>query len=194
MAATDLPELEVLLQKIKALLAAILTAQDGHGDRAAGLESEDGNSVVQSFNEEELVALIQALLRRASSTTTPPLEWGGLQLHPNGYEVMYHATPIALTPKEYELLELFLRNSRRVYSCSNILEHLWERQDTPSEEAVRTHIKGLRRKLKAAGAPSDFVETVYGFGYRLKPLSAQDDLQTPSQDLQTVPLLLNQSQ
>ena len=50
-----------------------------------------------------------------------------------------------------------------------ILEHLWSYKDVPSEEAVRTHIKGLRMKLKAAGAPGNLIETVYGIGYRLKP-------------------------
>ena len=78
---------------------------------------------------------------------------------------------LSLTPKEYALLELFLRNSRRVFSCGMILEHLWTYEDIPSEEAVRTHIKGLRQKLKAAGASSDLIETVYGIGYRLKPLA-----------------------
>ena len=49
-----------------------------------------------------------------------------------------------------------------------ILEHLWSYEDTPQEEAVRTHIKGLRHKLKSVGAPNDLIETVYGMGYRLR--------------------------
>jgi DNA-binding winged helix-turn-helix (wHTH) protein len=84
--------------------------------------------------------------------------------------VIYAGNLLPLTPKEYALLELFLRNSRRVFSCGMILEHLWSYKHTPQEEAVRTHIKGLRHKLKAVGAPSDLVETVYGIGYRLKQL------------------------
>jgi DNA-binding response OmpR family regulator len=185
MVVNDLPELEALLQRVEFVLTRILTAQN---NRALEPEAKAGEYAAQSFYEEELVALIHAFLRQTNSIKTPLLKWGGLQLNPKDCEVVYFATPVSLTPKEYELLELFLCNSRQVYSCSNILEHLWAGKDAPSEEAVRTHIKGLRRKLKAAGAPADFVETVYGFGYRLKPLSPQDS-QMSSQDLQSVSLV-----
>jgi DNA-binding response OmpR family regulator len=143
-------------------------------DRSCGIDAGADGSVVKVFHGEELDALLQTLLSSSSSNTSPLLEWGGLQLNPKDYRVMYHSTPIDLTPKEYEILELLMRNDRQVYSCRNILENLWDRQEAPSEEAVRTHIKCLRRKLKAAGVPADFVETVYGFGYRLKSLSSQD--------------------
>ena len=93
-----------------------------------------------------------------------------MRLDPSSCEAIYAGNLLPLTPKEFALLELFLRNSRRVFSCGMILEHLWSYEDTPQEEAVRTHIKGLRQKLKAVGAPGDLVETVYGIGYRLKPL------------------------
>jgi DNA-binding response OmpR family regulator len=155
MVVKELPELAALLPKLQAVLRDILA------DRCD--------------TEEELDALLQTLLNSIRSNTSPLLlEWGGLQLNPKDYRVMYHSTPIDLTPKEYEILELLMGNDRQVYSCRNILENLWDRQEAPSEEAVRTHIKCLRRKLKAAGVPADFVETVYGFGYRLKSLSSQD--------------------
>jgi diguanylate cyclase (GGDEF)-like protein len=150
----------------------LLTAHDSHHDRALGLDAGADDYVVKPFDEEELVARIRALLRRATAIATPLLEWGDLQLNPSACEVVYGAIPVACTPKEYGLLELLLRNNRRVFSCASILEHLWAYEDVPGEEAVRTHIKGLRQKLKAVGAPSDVVETVYGIGYRLKPLSA----------------------
>jgi DNA-binding response OmpR family regulator/HPt (histidine-containing phosphotransfer) domain-containing protein len=107
-------------------------------------------------------------LRRGNDRVQPILTWEQLTLDPRNYEVTYHDRLLNLTPKEYALLELLLRYRRRLFSCSAILEHLWTYEDTPSEEAVRTHIKGLRHKLKAAGAPADLVETVYGIGYRLK--------------------------
>jgi diguanylate cyclase (GGDEF)-like protein len=147
----------------------LLTAHESPHDRALGLDAGADDYVIKPFDEEELVARIRALLRRASAAPTPCLEWGDLQLNPSVCEVTYRSAILTLTPKEYGLLELFLRNSRRVFSCSHILEHLWA-YDAPGEEAVRTHIKGLRHKLKAAGAPPDFIETVYGIGYRLKPI------------------------
>jgi diguanylate cyclase (GGDEF)-like protein len=175
----DLDGIEVCRQVRKAipdseraqLPILLLTAHDSHHDHALGLDAGADDYVVKPFDEEELVARIRALLRRARSITTPLLEWGDLQLNPSACEVMYGSIPVACTPKEYGLLELLLRNSKRVFSCASILEHLWAYEDVPGEEAVRTHIKGLRQKLKAVGAPADVVETVYGIGYRLKPIN-----------------------
>ncbi|MCM1982571.1 response regulator [Lyngbya confervoides] len=155
----------------------MLTARDSSKAKAAGLDAGADDYVVKPFDPSELVARVRALLRRTSSGTEPTLAWGKVTLDPKSCEVHYDAQPIALTPKEYALLELFLRHNRRVFSCGMILEHLWSHGETPGEEAVRTHIKGLRHKLKAAGAASDFIATVYGIGYRLNPsLETQDGL------------------
>jgi DNA-binding response OmpR family regulator/HPt (histidine-containing phosphotransfer) domain-containing protein len=146
----------------------LLTSKDSQHDRAIGLDAGADDCVVKPFDLEELSARIRALLRRGNDRVQPILTWEQLTLDPRNYEVTYHDRLLNLTPKEYALLELLLRYRRRLFSCGAILEHLWTYKDTPSEEAVRTHIKGLRHKLKAAGAPADFVETVYGIGYRLK--------------------------
>ncbi|MFW9258393.1 response regulator [Nostoc sp. CALU 546] len=148
----------------------LLTGCDSGHEKAIGLDAGADDYVVKPFDQEELIARIRALLRRKGVNSKPVLEYGKLQLDPSSCEVIYAGNLLPLTPKEYALLELFLRNTRRVFSCGMILEHLWSYEDTPQEEAVRTHIKGLRHKLKAVGAPSDLVETVYGIGYRLKSL------------------------
>jgi diguanylate cyclase (GGDEF)-like protein len=151
----------------------LLTGQDSQHDKAIGLDAGADDYVVKPFDTEELVARIRALLRRANAITQPLLEWGVLRLDPSSCEVIYQDKLLPVTPKEYALLELFLRNNRRVFSCDAILEHLWTYDDMPGEEAVRTHIKGLRQKLKTAGAPATFIETVYGIGYRLNPANAR---------------------
>jgi DNA-binding response OmpR family regulator len=148
----------------------LLTSLDSNHDRAIGLDAGADDYVVKPFDPEELSARIRALLRRGNDRSRPVLIWENLTLDPRNYEVTYQQQLLNLTPKEYALLELFLRYSQRLFSCGAILEHLWTYEDAPSEEAVRTHIKGLRHKLKAAGAPTDFVETIYGIGYRLKAI------------------------
>lgn len=148
----------------------LMTGRNSSHEKAIGLDAGADDYLVKPFDIEELVARIRALLRRPAVTSPPVLESGKLRLDPSSCEAVYARNLLPLTPKEFALLELFLRNSRRVFSCGMILEHLWSYEDTPQEEAVRTHIKGLRQKLKAVGAPGDLVETVYGIGYRLKPL------------------------
>ncbi|MDJ0734275.1 MAG: response regulator [Nostocaceae cyanobacterium] len=147
----------------------LLTGCNSSHEKAIGLDAGADDYLVKPFDQEELVARIRALLRRGTLASQPILEWDNLRLDPISCEVTYGEQELSLTPKEYALLELFLRNSRRVFSCGMILEHLWSYEDTPGEEAVRTHIKGLRMKLKAVGASADLIETVYGIGYRLKP-------------------------
>ncbi len=163
----------------------LVTGCDSSHEKAIGLDAGADDYLVKPFDEEELVARIRALLRRGGVVSQPVLEWGDLRLDPTSCEVTYAGKLLSLTPKEYALLELFLRNSRRVFSCGMILEHLWSYEDTPGEEAVRTHIKGLRMKLRTVGAPGDLIETVYGIGYRLKPFS--EDKGKKERDKQTHP-------
>ena len=94
-----------------------------------------------------------------------------MHLDPSTYEVTYENQTLHLTPKEFSLLELFLRNGRRVLSRSAIIENLWSLEDPPEEDTVKAHIKSLRMKLRAVGSPNDLIETVHGVGYHLKLLS-----------------------
>lgn len=145
----------------------MLTARDATADKVMGLDVGADDYMVKPFELQELSARIRALLRRGASSQPPVLEWGAASLDPNLCEVYYGENQLPLTPKEYQLLELFMRHSRRVFSRSDILEHLWPYAELPEEETVKAHVKGLRHKLKSAGAPADFIETVYGLGYRL---------------------------
>jgi DNA-binding response OmpR family regulator len=156
----------------------LLTERDNRRDRLRGLDAgADDTYPLEPFDAEDLLARVRALLRRPVVTALPVLEWRDLRLDPSTCEVTYLGQPLSLTPKEYALLELFLRNTHRVFSCAAILDRLWAFQDVPGEYAVRTHIKDLRQKLKGVGAPADTIETVYGMGYRLKqkeiPISTQ---------------------
>ncbi len=145
----------------------MLTARDTSTDKVIGLDAGADDYVIKPFDLPELTARIRALLRRSSTTLPPILEWGDLQLNPNTCDVNYRNNLLHLTPKEYSLLELFLRTNGRVLTRSAILDHLWTFEDLPGEETIKVHLRSLRQKLKLVGAPANFIETIYGMGYRL---------------------------
>ncbi len=156
----------------------LLTALDSRSNLIEGLEAGADDYMVKPFNIEELMARIRALLRRGkASLSSTILTWEKLQVNPDTTEVTYAEKVLHLTPKEYNLLELFLRNRRRIFSRSAILDRIWSAGEFPQEEAVTAHVKGLRHKLKAAGMTVDLVETVYGLGYRLKSLP--EEIESP---------------
>lgn len=145
----------------------MLTARDTSQDKVAGLDAGADAYIVKPFDLAELIAQIRALLRRGQTSASTTLRWERLRLNPNTYEAVYHDTPLRLTPKEFAILELLLRHGRRVLSRYFILESLWPLNDPPGEDTVKAHLKALRQKLRKAGAPRQFVETVHGLGYRL---------------------------
>jgi two-component system, OmpR family, response regulator len=146
----------------------MLTAKDSTQAQVMGLDAGADDYVIKPYKLQELLARIRALLRRKSSCQAPQLAWGDLSLDPGTGEVNYREEPLKLTPKEFRLLELFLHRGHKIVSRSAIIDNLWSLDDIPDEDAVKAHIKRLRHKLKKAGAFDDFIETVYGLGYRLK--------------------------
>jgi len=151
------------------VLVMLLTARNTSDDKIMGLDAGADDYVVKPVPLQELEARIRALLRRKARTVSSILEWANLRLNPSLCEVTYNGTALNLTAKEYALLELFMGNTQKIHSQSSILNQLWSLEDEPpSGDTVRTLIKRLRQKLKSAGTP-DFIETVYGLGYRLNP-------------------------
>ena len=145
----------------------MITALDTVSDKITGLDAGADDYLIKPVDLGELFARIRALLRRGSTSAPPILEWGELKFNPSTYEVSYALQPLRLTPKEYSILELLLRNGRRVLSRSVMIDSIWSLEDPPDEDTVKVHIRSLRQKLKAAGASVDFIETVHGLGYRL---------------------------
>ena len=146
----------------------LLTAQNASTAKVSGLDAGADDYVVKPFDVPELIARIRALLRRSNAISFPLLVWGDLLLNPSNCEVSYNSQLLTLTNKEYELLELLLRDSQHLLSADEILDRLWSSDEFPSEATVRSHIRRLRHKLVTAGAPSDFIATVHGRGYYLK--------------------------
>lgn len=180
----DLVMLDVMLPKLNGISLCqrlrshgystpilLITARDTSTDKVNGLDAGADDYVVKPVDLPELLARIRALLRRGNTSSPPVLQWGSLKLDPSSYEVSYCDQPLRLTPKEYSLLELFLRNGRRVLSRSMIIDHVWSFEAPPSPDTVKAHIKSLRQKLKAVGTPDDVIETIHSIGYRLKQIS-----------------------
>lgn len=147
----------------------MITARDRASNMILGLDSGADDYLVKPFNVEELGARIRAVLRRGRDAVAPVLKAGELSLDPSSCITSYKGNVIDLTPTEYRLLAHFMGNPHRAYSKQELITRLWSSDDEITNDSViKTHIKGLRAKLTAVGAPKDIVETVYGIGYRLK--------------------------
>lgn len=146
----------------------LLTALDSSTSKVMGLDAGADDYLIKPFDTNELLARMRALLRRKSPALSSVIEAGNIRLDSSSCRVTCSGQLLHLTAKEYALMELMMRNSHRIFSQKLLLEHLWlSDQELPLENTVRAHIKGLRQKLKQAGADG-LIETVYGLGYRLK--------------------------
>jgi diguanylate cyclase (GGDEF)-like protein len=154
----------------------MLTVEGTDRDVITGLDAGADDYLVKPCNLEQLLARIRSLLRRSTNSSASALVWGGLTLDPVSGQITYKQQNIVLRPKEYMLLELFLRYPQRIFSRNAIIDHLWTVDSFPSEGAVTNLIKDLRHRLTSAGLPRDAIETLYGLGYRLKALPQE---QTP---------------
>ncbi|HBE21815.1 MAG TPA: hypothetical protein DEG17_09825 [Cyanobacteria bacterium UBA11149] len=148
----------------------LLTARDETTDKVKGLDAGADDYLVKPFSLDELCARIRALLRRRNAPIISELKWGHLCLILNTNTVTYRDILLQLTAKEYALLELFIRYPRRVFTPDQLIERVWCFEAPPTESTIRSHIRGLRNKLKAAGGSANLIETVYGTGYRLNQI------------------------
>ncbi|MDB9496247.1 response regulator transcription factor [Spirulina major CS-329] len=145
----------------------MLTARDTTEDKILGLDAGADVYMVKPFAVQEVQAQLRALLRRGLAPLPPSLAWGAVSLNPQTYEVHYRDRPIHLTPKEFAILDLLLRHRPQVVNRDRLRHSLWSVTDYPSDATIKVHIKSLRQKLRAAGAPRDWLQTVHGVGYRL---------------------------
>ena len=151
-------------------LILMLTAKDTTDDKVIGLDAGADDYLVKPFKLKELAARVRALSRRSYELKPQVLTYDQLQFNPSTGEVIYDGNLLSLTPKEYLILEYFLRHPRQILTRSAILDKLWEFDNSSGEGTIKTHITNLRSKLKAAGSENNLIETVYGIGYRLGSL------------------------
>jgi DNA-binding response OmpR family regulator len=150
-------------------MVLMLTARDTNRDKVVGLDQGADDYMVKPFDPDVLRARVQALLRRAGRPLTRTARWGRLSLDRDGHGACYGEQDLSLTATEHRLLEALIQAAGATCSKDKLLQAAWNWEETPGTECVRTHVKNLRAKLVAAGAPPDLVETVYGVGFRLHP-------------------------
>jgi two-component system, OmpR family, response regulator MprA len=144
----------------------MLTARDELQDRVTGLDRGADDYVVKPFRFEELIARIRAVLRRRGTTRQQVLSFADLSLDQDTREVHRGDSAVDLTPREYDLLKLFMFNPRQVLSKETILERVWGYDFEGDANIVEVYVRYLREKL--ADIPPKLIQTVRGAGYILK--------------------------
>jgi DNA-binding response OmpR family regulator len=144
----------------------MLTGKSKIEDKEDGLDSGADDYLTKPYSLKELSARIRAQLRRESRQATNQLELRDIVMIPDEMRVTRDGQEIVLLPKEFSLLEFFMRNPDRVFSAEAVMIRVWSSESEPSTDAFRSTLKRLRQKLDVSENQSALIETVHGAGYR----------------------------
>jgi two-component system, OmpR family, response regulator ResD len=149
----------------------MLTARGEESDRLIGLRRGADDYVVKPFSPKELVARVEAVLRRVSPADeeAPPIEHGPLRIEPATRSAFLDGGELSLTMREFDLLAYLAMHPGRVYSRDQLMEAVWGEPFFEDTSTVTVHVRRLRAKLGDDPAKPRFIETVWGIGYRLRP-------------------------
>jgi DNA-binding response OmpR family regulator len=159
--------LRQLREKRKVVPVILLTARTTLDERIEGLNLGADDYLTKPFYVEELIARIQAVMRRSSGEKLTTLHAGDVSVDLVTRGVTRNGEPVHLTVREFALLEYLLRTPGRVYARTQIIEHVWGYDFDPTTNLVDVHIQRLRKKLDGAEGNS-LIETVRGVGYRIR--------------------------
>lgn len=156
------------LREASDLPVILLTAMSGELDRLEGFRAGADDYVVKPFSPRELVARVEALLRRVgvSGRTSRGIRVGPLSIDPESHDVRVGARALDLSPTEFRLLHCLAEAPNRTFSRSELVERALE--GSAEERVVDSHVKNLRRKLEGIGADPGWIATVFGRGYKLR--------------------------
>mgnify|MGYP000249575446 FL=1 len=162
------------LRRTSSVPIIFLTAKDEEIDKVVGFELGADDYVVKPFKPRELVARVRARLRRTASADAGnaadrrALECGGIALDEGAYTATLHGEPLCLTPKEFAILACLMHDQGHPVASRDLFETVWgETANAQSNNTVMVHIRHLRKKLAAIDSSQEFVETVWGVGYKL---------------------------
>jgi two-component system phosphate regulon response regulator PhoB len=153
--------------RLKSIPIIMLTARADERDKVLGLDTGADDYITKPFSPRELMARIKAVLRRrAPQMTEDTVEVDGLKLDPVSHRVFGNGAPLDLGPTEFRLLHFMMTHPERVYSRSQLLDHVWGDHVFVEERTVDVHIRRLRGALETTGHQR-LIQTVRGAGYRL---------------------------
>jgi two-component system response regulator ResD len=166
--------LEVMrrLQERERTSVILLTAKGEQADRIAGLRRGADDYVVKPFSPGELVARVDAVLRRVdppADEAEKAIAFDGLEIDPVARRVTADGSEVALTVREYDLLLFLARHPGQVFSRDQLMDAVWQYTFYSDTSTVTVHIRRLRAKIEADPSEPRWVETVWGVGYRFKP-------------------------
>lgn len=165
-------------QRGKTAPVLMLTAKDTTSNKVTGLDAGADDYLVKPIDVIELLARVRALGRRSPLWQGDILSLGDLRLHLTDLTVERGQAIAHLSAREFQLLEYLLRHPRQVLTRDQIEQALWQWGTEPESNAVTTLIRRLRQRLQLVGA-EDWVETIYGLGYRINPPERNLELKTP---------------
>lgn len=145
----------------------MLTSRKQVNDKITGLDSGADDYLTKPFDVQEIAARVRALLRRPQAVTSNVLTARNLVLETSTFRVTRDGAEISLLPKEFALLEFFMRHPNQVFSAEALLDRVWSSESEASPETIRTYIKRLRQKIDIKGEKNSIISTVHGVGYKL---------------------------
>lgn len=166
---------EALLEKLRGELSCdapviILSAKTAVGDKVGLLKLGADDYITKPFEPEEVLARIEAALRRVGkeSTNDKPLTHRALTLSPSLRKATLAGQELALTAHEFDFLELLMRQPEKVYTRESLYEQVWHGGYYGENNTVNVHVSNIRKKLKAIDPDADYIQTVYGIGFKLQ--------------------------
>lgn len=157
----------------------MLTAVGDEADRILGLDMGADDYLTKPFSPKEMVARVRAVLRRASIVIPeghePAVVFGSLVIDPKIHRASVAGEPLALTPKEFELLWFLASHPQQVFERNQLLDRVWGIDFFGDGRTVDVHITRLRHKLQQLNGPDKLLETVWGLGYRFNPSLTQSE-------------------
>ena len=184
---TDLVLMDIMMPKMDGIEATarirqisnvpiiMISAKSEDGDKILGLDIGADDYITKPFNPPEVIARVRSQLRRymnlgGAVKKEGILKCGGIVMDDEAKEVTLDGESVSLTPMEYGILKLFLENKGKVFSSSEIYEHVWNESAIGSEGTVAVHIRHLREKIEIDPSSPRYIKVIWGHGYRMEDL------------------------